>query len=143
MASVSGVRELAERLIEPEVIRWSSRYLKRLLIERPKIRAKLENPGGSVILGATTAAHTMTGPQYSSSVGNDFHLDLIEAESQYAGLSRGDQLALARWADSLPERIEDEFRDTKPGAIRVRQMRAAQRLVDNLNVGDTPKTERP
>ncbi len=126
-----------DTLNEPTV--WTSRYLKRLLLERPKIRAKLENPGGSIILGATTAAHTMHGPQYSSSVGNDFHLDLIEAEVEYAGLQKGDQLALARWVDSLPERLEDEFRDTKPGQIKARQ-RAAQRLVTKLNDGaDTPE----
>lgn len=129
-------RSLGELLGDPDVVRWTTRYLKRLLIERPAIRARLENPGGSVILmGADNIEHR---GEYSPVIGNDIHLDLLEAEQAVASLPATDQQALLRWTGSLTPAQEAEYleargRVVKPASDRRQAERKAHSVVETLN----------
>lgn len=119
---------------DPEAVHWTSPYLKRLIIERFAIRAALENPGGSLILGAAQRVDTDMSDEYSSMIGNGTHLDLIDAESVLLGELNKDELRrFLIWCDGLPPNAAAEFRSTKPGTIRKRGQRAAEKVVEVLN----------
>jgi len=135
MAAVpSANRSLADLLGDPPVVRWTTRYLKRLLIERPAIRARLENPGGSIIL---MASEQLDQSPYTPVVGNDFHLDLIEAESLINELPLEDRLALLDWVHSLTPAMVEEYL-TARGPVKRRSIqrqaeRKAEDMVETLN----------
>lgn len=127
-------RPVAELMGDPPIVRWTTRYLKRLLIERHAIRARLENPGGSIIL---ITAEQLDQSPYASVMGNDFHLDLIEAEEAVRELPVGDRIALLDWTHSLtPAQIED-YLDAR-GPVKRRSMhrqaeRKAEAIVETLS----------
>lgn len=135
MAYVSGSnRSLAELLGDPPIVKWTTRYLKRLLIERPAIRARLENPGGSIILMASEQEYESP---FSQVMGNDFHLDLIEAEREVRVLPEGDRMSLLNWIGQLTPAQEEEYLEAK-GAVKRRSLdkqaeRAAGDVVETLN----------
>jgi len=127
-------RSLEELLGDPPVVRWTTRYLKRLLIERSAIRARLENPGGSIILMAT---EQLTQSPYTPVVGNDFHLDLIEAETVINELPLGDRITLLDWVHSLTPAQIEEYLDSR-GPVKRRSMqrqaeRKAEVIAETLN----------
>lgn len=127
-------RSLAELLGDPPVVHWTTRYLKRLLIERSAIRARLENPGGSIILMAT---EQLDQSPFSPVVGNDFHLDLIEAEGVINELPLGDRIALLDWVHSLTPAQMEEYLDqrgpVKRRSVQRRAERKAEVIVETLN----------
>jgi hypothetical protein len=112
---------------EPAILGQTTDYFIRLLSERHGIRAALENPGGSVIL-ANAAARTETeaSQHYSSVLGNDIHLDLIEAEKIVKALPGDQRRDLLQWIDRLPSSEAARYSDVKPSAIRARRKRAVE-----------------
>jgi hypothetical protein len=126
---------------EPEVIWWTTDYLKSLLVERHYIRAALENPGGSIIVSATRAAEAEQLSTYQSVIGNGFHLDLLSAEEQVNHLDPRERLELLAWCDGLNPREAAVFanihfgriRATSPTAIRKRRQRAVESVVEALH----------
>jgi hypothetical protein len=71
-------------------------------VERHNIRAAIENPGGSIIAGGVAqAADADQLPSYSSVMGNDAHLDLLEAERDVMTLDRQDVIELLAWCDGM------------------------------------------
>lgn len=58
---------------------FATRYMRRLIADRDHIRSAILNPGGSVILTGVTRYLEGT-DEYSSQLGNDYHLDLLQAE---------------------------------------------------------------
>lgn len=127
-------RSLADLLGDPPVVRWTTRYLKRLLIERSAIRARLENPGGSIILMDT---EQLEQNPFSQFMGNDFHLDLLEAEEVINELPLGDRLAILDWVHSLTPAMVEEYLDVR-GPVKRRSIqrqaeRKAEVVVESLN----------
>ena len=121
---------------EPFVVRkYTNEYVRRLLLERHHIRAKLENPGGSVILTASALVDIdRGGVEYSSEIGNSFHLDLIEVEDQLSELSKGDRDTILSYIDGYNDQQAAYYMGVKGGvAIRQRRLRAVTRLVGKLN----------
>lgn len=116
------------------MVRWTTRYLKRLLMERSAIRARLENPGGSIIL---MASEQLDNNPYTPVMGNDFHLDLIEAEEVINSLPVTDRIALLDWVHSLtPAQAEDYIRARGPvqrRSIQRQAERKAEVVVEALN----------
>lgn len=120
--------------VKPNPEFWTSPYLKRLIIERFAIRAALENPGGSLILGVAQRVDTDQSNEYSSMIGNDMHLDLVDAESVLLDeLNKEELHRFLMWCDGLPPNAAAEYRGTKPGTIRKRGQRAAEKAVKSLN----------
>lgn len=117
---------------EPVSVKWTNAYLKRLLIERHGIRASLENPGGSIIATATRKLETDSMTPYSSVIGNDFHLDLLDAEDEVNTLDVIERARLLAWCDGLSAQVAAEFASVKPGAIKRRQ-RTITKLVKEHN----------
>lgn len=127
-------RESTPYVTDPEAVRWTSRYLKRLIIERFAIRAALENPGGSLILGVAQKVDTDMTDEYSSMIGNDMHLDLVDAEDVLLDELTTEELhRFLIWCDGLPPNTAAEYRSMKPGTIRKRGARAAEKVVEVLN----------
>lgn len=135
MESLPRSRRALIDYYDPPVVRFTNDYLKRLLIERHYIRARIENPGGSVILMGV-AATTEQMSEYSASIGNAFHLDLIGAEQFVAKLSEGDQLTLMQWVDGLTSHQAASFSSVTPASIRQRRHRIVKRLGKELADGD-------
>jgi len=107
---------------DPEVLRCTTEYFIKLLLERHAIRAALLNPGGSVILTGVTA-RTDESQHYSSIMGNTLHLDLLEAEAVVDSLPKGQREALYQWADGMTSLESSQWLGVKPDAIRKRRER--------------------
>lgn len=125
---------------EPKSVRWTTAYLKRLLIERHAIRAKLENPGGSVIISSTRKAETEAITEYSSVIGNDYHLDLLDAEKVVNGLPVVERSRLLLWCDGLNPREAAEFASVRPGSLKrpataMARARTLTKAIEKLNEG--------
>jgi DNA-directed RNA polymerase specialized sigma24 family protein len=113
---------------DPRSIRWTTEYLKKLLIERHGIRAALENPGGSIVAGGVAqAADADQLPAYSSVVGNDAHLDLLEAEREVNTLDVQDRIELLAWCDGLSPKQAAQWANLKGGRVRSYVPNAARR----------------
>lgn len=125
-----------DEFIEPYAVRqYTNDYVRRLLLERHHIRAKIENPGGSIILTASALVDVERGGvSYSSEIGNSFHLDLIEVEEQLNELSKGDRDTILSYIDGYNDQQAAYYMGVKGGvAIRQRRLRAVERLVGKLN----------
>lgn len=114
---------------------FSLDYVRRLLIERVYIYAKLHNPGGSVILRGSDSVDPDRPLGYSTQIGNMFHLDLIELESQFnKAIEEGDLTkkqvdSILTWADGMSSRDAADYLHAK-GPVSVQKMR--QRAVRKL-----------
>ena len=129
---------------EPTAIRrYTNEYVRRLLLERYHIRAKLENPGGSVILTASALPDVERGGiEYSSEIGNSFHLDLIEVEDQMSDLPKGMQDEIVDWIDGMSSQQAAYYYSAKGGVtIRQRRRRAIERMVKELNGRQSTESE--
>lgn len=115
---------------------YNSDYLRKLLVERPYIRARLENAGGSVILTGV-AADTESLSEYSSQIGSSFHLDLIEAEMLLRELPQEQQVALAQWAAGLTPKQAAMYTNVKGTVTRKRRQRGIETLTEKMNEGST------
>jgi hypothetical protein len=120
--------------VDPRSAYWTTHYLKKLLIERHSIRAALEHPGGSIITaGPAQAADVAELPSYSSIIGNDFHLDLLEAEKEVNTLDLRDRLELLAWCDGLSPSQASHFANIKGGKLKSSKPAAVySRVEDNM-----------
>ena len=113
---------------------YTNDYMRRLLIEAPYIRAKLENPGGSVIqTGITADTEAMT--EYSSQIGSSFHLDLIETEMNMSDLPNEEQQVLLAWAAGVSAKQAALYFSAKGTAVRKRRERTIGSLTQKMNNG--------
>lgn len=136
MASLSRTRQaVTAPYEEPGVFRFTNDYVKRLLIERYRIRARLENPGGSVILMGV-AATTEQENEYSQVIGNTFHLDLIDAESYVQSLNKADRKLLTDWVNGLSAEQAAEYYNIKPKALQKRRERVVTKMREALVEGE-------
>ena len=118
----------------------TTEYVKRLLIERHYIYAKLHNPGGSIILRASDIVDHDRPVGYSTEIGNNFHLDLIELEHALDRLisegtiSKAEVDALLTWADGMNSQQAADFLHAKGSvAIRKRRERGLKKVQDKLS----------
>jgi hypothetical protein len=119
---------------------FTTRYVRKLLIERHHIYAKLTNPGGSVILRASALVDVDRPLGYSSDIGNDFHLDMIALEELFDNLvddkilTKKEIINLLVMLDGLDSRQAAHFLDAK-GSVSVRKIRerGVRKLTDGLN----------
>lgn len=127
---MNGRNDLRE-LVEPWVVGDASRYLRRLIIEAPYIMARLYNPGGSVLLLPTNNGDQIT---YGSDIGNDAHLDLIEASVVLQrDFSKGERDTLIDWALGFTSQQAAEYNSVKPSAIRKRRERVIGKMETKLH----------
>ena len=78
------------------------------------------------------------GLEYSSEIGNSFHLDLMEIEEQLAELPKGMVDTLLTYMDGMNSRQAAYYLNARGGvSIRKRRESAMKRLMGNLN-GDRP-----
>lgn len=123
-------------------------YVRRLLLERVYIYAKLYNPGGSIILRGSDSVDPDRPLGYSTEIGNTFHLDLIELEQQFTqAIAEGDLTkkqvkAILTWADGMNSRdAADYMHATGPVSIQKMRQRAVRKLQERLD-GQASKSGR-
>jgi hypothetical protein len=118
---------------EPTALRFTSAYLRRLIIEAPYIYAKVTNPGGSIVLQGT-AASTESLNDYSSEIGNSYHSDLIDAAIiLQERFSKDEREALYSWATGLNSKEAAALTQVKGNVIRKRRQRAVEKLARELS----------
>lgn len=126
----------AQREIESRPENFTTRYLRRLISERPYILAALYNHGGSIITAGVSLDLSGT-IEYSSQIGNDYHLDLLEAEQVVVhDLNAQQRSALLAWALGVDDRVAAEQLHIKPGALRKRRQRGVETLQKRLDDGE-------
>lgn len=124
-------KQAPREVVDLLTLGFATRYMRRLFADRDYIRAAILNPGGSVIL--TGVSRDLEGTdEYSSQVGNDYHLDLIQAEVEitnncphedHQDLPRftAKQIAvLMEWAGGLSQEEAERsgLLSQTPGALR-------------------------
>lgn len=120
---------------DPLALRRTPEYNKRLLIERPYIYAALHNQGASIVLHGA-AATTDAVSNYSSVIGNDYHLDLIELDTVLKeDFSKEERDALESWSSGMSSSQAAYYQDIKPTSIRKRRQRALEKLTERLKDG--------
>lgn len=138
----TSVLEQGNRLSE-----YTTDYVRRLLVERRYIYAKLTNQGGSIILRDSDVVDHDRPTGYSTEIGNSFHLDLIQLEVELQGMvdrkeyTRREIDALITWADGMSARDAAYYMHAR-GAVSVRQMRsrAARKLQRQMVDGQQEST---
>jgi hypothetical protein len=113
---------------------YNSDYLRKLLVESPYIRARITNPGGSIIMTGVSA-DTEALSEYSSQIGSAFHLDVIEAELLFKELPVDQQIALIEWASGLTPKQIALFTNVKGEVRRKRRERGIKSLTEKMNNG--------
>jgi hypothetical protein len=126
--------------LEPDEIRFTPEYVKRLLVERMYIYAKLHNPGGSVILRNTDVVDHDRPLGYSTQIGNSFHLDLIELEKELQDavdegtITRSEVEAMLTWADGMTSQQAAYYlHETGSSNIRKLRERGKKKLQERLD----------
>lgn len=122
---------------------FASEYVRRLLVERFYIYSKLYNPGGSIILRASDIVDHDRPLGYSTEIGNNFHLDLIELEDAFNCLIEDGELtkkevqSILAWARDLTPRDAAEYMHARGGDASLRKLRSrgVQKLRQRLNGG--------
>ena len=105
-------------------------YFRKLLIERPYIRAALENPGGSIIL----LTHNNVEQQHVSTIcGNEAHLDLMEAEDVLRAMPKEQAKVLLRWSSGLTTEQAASLQGITKAALRKRRSRAVREAVKAMS----------
>jgi len=120
----------------PAVLRKISPYFLRLMIDRYFIRDKIENPGGSVIVGAAQKVELEATNQYSPVLGNDFHLDLLDATEVLMHMNADERRKLLQWCDALPPQTAAEFTSVRP-AFSVRRRATETKVQDDRQQPDS------
>lgn len=126
---------------EPEALQFTNDYVKRLLLERHHIRARLTNQGGSIILTATARVDFDRFVDYSTEIGNSFHADLITLDQHLAELSKGERDALNSYIDGMSSEEAAPLLNARGGVtVRQRRKRALDRLTKRLNEQRQPES---
>jgi len=121
---------------EPAINYWTTDYFRKLCIERHRIRARLYNPGGSIILhGRAAEVEAGINPMsdYSADIGNDFHLDLLAADDVLRKCQAQQVREFLEWCDGLSSVQAAAFTGVRPGALRKRRERFVKKQVERLN----------
>lgn len=119
---------------------YTTAYLRRLIAERAYIRAALYNHGGSIITRGVSL--DLEGQdQYTSQIGNDYHLDLVTAEDIMASeMPKEQRDTLLQWAEGVDEKTANELaRSTaqpKSRVMHMRRKRALERLTKRMEDGE-------
>jgi hypothetical protein len=122
-------------VVEPEVVRHQRDNVLRLLVERHHIRAKVENPGGSVIMTATDRVDHERPTGYSTEMGNPDHLDLLDLDVSIreairaGGLTKMEVHNMLRWVDSMTDDQAAHFMHSR-GSSRIRYRRRVDRSTE-------------
>jgi hypothetical protein len=122
---------------------FTTAYIKRLLIERRYIYEKLYNPGGSIILRASDIVDHDRPLGYSTEIGNNFHLDLIQLEQTLQSLidegvcSKKEVNAIITWVDGMSSQQAADYLQAKGGvSVRKLRERATKKLAKRLTNGN-------
>ena len=132
--------EVVRDEIDSHPVNYTTAYLRRLIAERAYIRAALYNHGGSIITRGVSL--DLEGQdQYTSQIGNDYHLDLVAAEDIIANdMSKEQQDTLIQWAEGVDEKTANELarstRANKSRVVHMRRKRALDRLTERMQDGE-------
>jgi DNA-binding NarL/FixJ family response regulator len=119
--------------MEPSSLRFTSKYIRKLIVEAQYIYARLHNPSGSIILqqSATTPSY-MT--NYSTSIGNSFHNDLIDVSIILKEkFSREEIRLIHEWALGLSSKQAANYYGVTGNVIRKRRQRAVKKLREEID----------
>lgn len=120
--------------------------MRRLFADRDFIRAAVLNPGGSVILTGTDRS-IESANDYSAQIGNDYHLDLLQAELEITNncewcadepkfTDKQIEVLLA-WAAYLDQEEMDRsgLSSLNGGALRRRRQHAVHKVAARMTNG--------
>lgn len=119
---------------------YTNDYVRRLVIERRHIYERLYNPGGSVILRSHALVDNERPVGYSTDIGNNFHLDLIQLDIEFREAVKAKELthkqiaAILTWADGMTSQQAADYLGAKgPASIRRLRSKANKKLRERLN----------
>lgn len=110
---------------DPAVLRYTTEYFIKLLVERHAIRSALLAPAAPTLKG-TLATTEDVNHKYPTDIGNNIHLDLLEAEAIVNRLPLDQRRALIEWVDGMNSMESARFAAVKPSTIRKRRERAKE-----------------
>lgn len=118
---------------EPGQLRFTSKYIRKLIIESPYIYEKLYNPSGSIIL-QQYASNNANQTNYSTSIGNVFHNDLIDVSIILKEKFSKDEIRLIYdWALGLNSKQASFYYGVTGNVVRKRRQRVIQKLKKEID----------
>lgn len=118
---------------EPQVLRFTSKYIRKLIVEAPYIYERLYNPSGSIILHqhATTPSYMTS---YSTSIGNSFHNDLIDVSIILnKNFSQEERRLIYDWAMGLNSKQAADYYGVTGNVVRKRRQRVVKKLRSQID----------
>lgn len=113
---------------EPFALHFTSKYVRRLIIEAPYIYERLYNPSGSIILQQRSAN------DYSASIGNSFHNDLIDVSVILREkFTKDERRLIYDWAMGINSYQAADYYGVTGNVIRKRRQRVIQKLRERLD----------
>ena len=110
---------------DPQVLRYTTEYFIRLLVERHAIRSAMLAPAAPTLRG-TQATTEDVNHKYPTRIGNIVHCDLLDAEAIVNRLPLDQRRALLEWIDGLTSAESAKFSNVQPSTIRKRRERAKE-----------------
>lgn len=139
-------KQAPREVVDLLTLGFATRYMRRLFADRDYIRSAILNPGGSVIL--TGVSRDLEGAdEYSSQLGNDYHLDLLQAELEITNNCplHQDQpeftpkqiAVLLEWAGGLSQEEAERsgLLSQTPGALRRYRHYTVSKVTDRMTDG--------
>lgn len=124
---------------DPAPLRFTSKYIRRLIIEAPYIYERLYNPSGSIILQQYAASPSYLN-SYSSTIGNSYHNDLIDVSILLKErFSKEERKLIYDWAMGLNSYQAAEYYGVNGDVIRKRRQRVVAKL--RKEIDDTGKDD--
>ncbi len=133
-------REVIDQRVADHPAAYTTQYLRRLVAEREFIRAALYNHGGSIITHGSSL--DLEGQDmYTSQIGNDYHLDLVEVEGIMSKeMSQQQRDTLLEWSQGIDERTANELvratSEPRSRVVHMRRKRAIERLTEKMQDGE-------
>jgi DNA-binding NarL/FixJ family response regulator len=113
---------------EPSSLRFTTKYIRKLIVEAPYIYERLYNPSGSIILHQHMQTPSyMT--QYSTSIGNSFHNDLIDVSIILKERFTKEEIkVIYDWATGLNSKQAADYYGVTGNVVRKRRQRIVHKL---------------
>ena len=113
---------------EPRSLRFTTKYIRKLIVEAPYIYERLYNPSGSIILHQHMMTPTYS-TQYSTSIGNSFHNDLIDVSIILKERFTKEEIkVIYDWATGLNSKQAADYYGVTGNVVRKRRQRIVHKL---------------
>lgn len=125
---------------DPQVLRYTTDYFIKLLVERHAIRSAMLAPAAPTLRGTQATTEDVL-HKYPTQIGNAIHCDLLDAEEIVNRLPLDQRRALMQWVDGMTFKEQARFAGVPPDTLRMRKNRAMETIGRKWSARKTEETD--